>query len=733
MIPRLYRANETEFTSLGLGELSDAISCKVTEERNGSYELELEYPETGVLFSQIQKNMFILAKPNDTSNAQPFRIYSISMPISGTITVNAEHISYMLNGIPVSPFTATGIEDVLTKLKNNSLVDNPFSFSTDISNQSSSFSVTYPKSVRACLGGTYGSILDAFGGEFEWDRWTVKAHLHRGSDNGVTIDYGKNLTDLKQEESIEETYTGCLAYWKPSQNGETVTGAVQYVENHASYPHERIFILDESSDFQSAPTADELNAKAAAYITNNSLGVPKVNLKVSFIPLWQTEEYKDIAPLERVSLCDTVHINYSKLGITASAKVIKTEYDVLMERYNSIELGDAKSSMADTIKQAVGITDTVSSMIKKSGSFMQSAISTATKLIQGGLGGHVVINTNADGQPNEILIMDTDSISTAVNVIRINKNGIGFSTSGYNGPFSTAWTIDGKFTADNITGGSLHAGTIDGIAINGSVLTFGDSPNTVQLRTNDDKDGGIIDGSGVIEFNTKGMFNAVNKNSALSHDGSIIRMANDTVHDGRNYINLMNYNLLKADDSEGAYYSSLANSVYITANSAKANGNTMRFQNYVEPTSADTVSASTANQLLLSSVNNGATNSIQMVNKNNANTEKNSIFLTSHTDDSDPKNNYSNITLSNYDSNANTAANMIKMASENGSNSLTITNYLSGSAKSKIEMRSDGYIGIQSSRFYISVDQLDIYINGIGYTGLTFVNDGNGHSVLGKG
>lgn len=733
MIPRLYRANETEFTSLGLGELSDAISCTVTEERNGSYELEMEYPETGILFSQLQNNMIILAKPNDTSDAQPFMIYSISKPLSGSVTVNAEHISYMLNGIPVSPFSATGIEDALNKLKKNVLVSCPFTFETDISNQASSFSVDYPKSVRACLGGTDGSILDAFGGEFEWNGWTVKCHLHRGSDNNVTVDYGKNLTDLKQDESIDETYTGCLAYWKPSQDGETVTGAVQYAENHSSYPHERIFILDESGDFQEAPTADELNAKAAAYITDNNIGVPKVNLKVSFIALWQTDEYKDIAPLERVSLCDTVHINYSKLGITASAKVIKTEYNVLLERYNSIELGDAKSSMADTIKQAVGITDTVSSMVKKSGSFMESAISTATKLIQGGLGGHVVINTNADGQPNEILIMDTDSISTAVNVIRINENGIGFSTSGYNGPFSTAWTIDGKFTADNITGGSLHAGTIDGIAINGSVMTFGDSPNTVQLRTNDGKDGGIIDGSGIIEFNTKGMFNAINKNFALSHNGSIIRMANDTVHDGRNYINFMNYNLLKADDSEGEYYSSLANSVYITANSAKENGNTMRFQNYIEPASADTTSTSTANQMLLSSINNGATNSISVFNYNNAKVEKNGVVLTAHTDDSDSKNNYSSLTLDNFDSNSNGAANEIKMESKNSSNSLTITNFLSGSQASKIEMLSNGYIGITSSRFFINVDQLDIYINGFGYTNLTFVNDGNGHAVLGKG
>lgn len=460
MIPRLYEGNETEFASLGIGELADTTSCKVTEERNGSFELELEYPESGKLFDEITAGRIILAKPSDTAQAQPFKIYSISKPLSGTITVNAEHISYLLSGIPVKPFKATGINAALAGIKSNAMVNCPFEFWTDISNGSSPYSVTEPKSARACLVGTEGSILDAFGGEFEWDRWTVKSYLHRGSDSGVTIEYGKNLTDLKQDESIEELYTGCIAYWKPSQEGETVTGEVQYIDNHSNYPHERIFIYDASSDYQEAPTADQLNARAAKYITDNSLGTPKVNLTISFVALWQTEEYKSIAPLERVSLCDTVHVNYPKLGVTASAKVIKTTYDTLMERYDSIELGDAKSSMADTIKQSMGITGSASSMIKKSSSFLESAISAATTLIQGGLGGYVVIGTNADGEPNEILVMDTDDKTTAVNVIRINENGIGFSKNGYNGPFTTAWTIDGKFNADFITSGIINANLI---------------------------------------------------------------------------------------------------------------------------------------------------------------------------------------------------------------------------------------------------------------------------------
>ena len=462
MIPRLYEGNETEFASLGIGELADTTSCKVTEERNGFFELELEYPESGKLFDEITAGRIILAKPNDTAADQIFRIYSISTPLDGSVTVNAEHISYMLNDIPVAPFSTSGIGGALTGIKSHAMIDCPFEFWTDIDNVSSTFQVTEPKSARACLGGSDGSILDVFSGsasvEFEFDNHLVKAWRHRGYDNGVTIDYGVNLTDLKQEQSIEDLYTGVVAYYKQS-DADAICGAVQYIDNYNQYPHQRIYILDCSSDYGSdtTPTVSDLNTKAQKYIKANRLGVPKVTLTVSFVALWQTEEYKNIAPLERVSLCDTVHVNYPKLGVKASAEVIKTEYNVLTERYNSIELGDAKSSFSDTLKDALGIDGTVNDMVKSSRDFFHAAIDYATRMIQGGLGGHVVFNTNADGKPNEILIMDTDDKATAVHVLRINMNGIGFSSHGYNGPFETAWTIDGHFNASWITTGVLDA------------------------------------------------------------------------------------------------------------------------------------------------------------------------------------------------------------------------------------------------------------------------------------
>ena len=472
MIPILYEQGETKFISQGIGSLADAISCTVTEERNGEYELEMTYPASGKLFSELTNGRLILAKPNDTSQTQPFRIYRISTPMSGKVTINAEHISYLLNGIPVAPFTATGMSAALNGLKNNSLVNNPFTCWTDSANGSTKFTVTVPKSFRACLGGTEGSILDTFSGsnppEFEFDRFAVKVHAQRGADRGVTIEYGKNLTDAKQENSIENTYTGVLAYWSNTDQLIVAKSDIQYASNHSNFANEKIFILDTSQDFPGEPTKTQLNTAAANYVKNNNVGTPKINLTVSFVNLWQSEEYKNTALLERVQLCDTVRVKFSFLGIDASAKVIKTVYNVLKERYDSIGLGESKSSFSDTIRQASGITGSVKAMVESNNSFLQSAIDRSTDLISGGLGGYVVINKNADGQPEEILVMDNADKTKAVNVIRINKNGIGFSKSGYNGPFSTAWTIDGAFNADYITSGIISAVNINGVNISGS-------------------------------------------------------------------------------------------------------------------------------------------------------------------------------------------------------------------------------------------------------------------------
>lgn len=464
MIPILYESTETEFTSNGLGRLSDAISCIVEEERNGAYELTMEYPIHGVHYKDLQNMRVISAVPSDGKERQPFDIYDISRPISGKVTVKARHISYRLSRIPTyskNPDETSGTAALaLQRLKSEALESCPFEFWTDQDSRGS-YSTPAPASIRSRLGGVTGSILDCFGGEYEWDGWTVKLWKARGSETSVVLRYGKNITDITQEESIESTVTGVLPYWHKDAESDTaaqtVVGSIVYAENADKYPYHMTMVLDCSQDFQTAPTTGQLAAKAQTYIKANNIGVPDVSITLSFVALWQSEEYKALAVLERVHLCDTLRVEFPALGVSATAKVVKTTYNALKDRYDSIEIGNARTNLAD---QITGTSRDTEIRQKQSLSFLQEALARSTKLIQGGLGGHVIINTDGDGKPNELLIMDTDDTKTASKVLRINMNGIGFSTKGYEGPFSTAWTIDGVFNADFINTGTIRANLI---------------------------------------------------------------------------------------------------------------------------------------------------------------------------------------------------------------------------------------------------------------------------------
>ena len=454
MIPILYEGTETSFTTNGLGRLSDAITCKVKEERNGSYELEMTYPVSGIHFEDITEGKIILAQPHDGGLTEPFIIYRIEKPINGICTIKGEHISYRLCDIVAMPFTAGTIQEAFGLIPSKSATSNPFNFTTDIVS-SVGYTLDHPMSVRGMLGGESGSILDTYGqGDYEFSRFDVTLHSERGADNGVTLRYGKNITDLKNVVDMSNVYTGIVPYWTDGENTVVLPEKVILSEHTGDYPFYIIKPVDFSSDYEEQPTEAQLRDRAQRYITNNEGWKIRNNITVSFVALWDTEEYKEIAPLERVNLCDTVHVKYGPLGVNFSTKVVKTDYNVLLERYNSITLGDTYYSLNDYFDGEIAQSE------EEQSTHMQKAIARATKLIQGGLGGHVVFNVNADGEPQEILIMDTDDIQTAVNVIRMNLNGIGFSTNGYNGPFTTAWTIDGHFVANFIDTGVLNANII---------------------------------------------------------------------------------------------------------------------------------------------------------------------------------------------------------------------------------------------------------------------------------
>lgn len=474
MIPILFDGTEQAFLNNGLGRLADAISCKVTEERNGQFELELTYPITGVHYDDIAENAIIYAKTEDGGNNQAFIIYKVSRPLNGIVTVNAEHISYVLNGFTVTPFTAVSCADAVSKIAENiQPSDSPFTFQTDVQTLGA-FHLDAPRNVRGLLGGEQGSLLDVYGSkDYKFDNFNVYLLENRGVDNGVSIRYGKNLTDLNNIIDTTSVYTGILPYWQDDEGNRVMLPEKVVMSDHAAdYPYKIIKPVDFRSDFETAPTEAQLRARAESYLTSNAPWKLKNSIDVSFVNLGQTEDYKEFEALERVKLCDYVTVVYRALGVNVKTKVIKTVYNVLTERYDSISLGDTTYTLAKAIQSAID-----SPTQEQVSNSIANAVGRATKLIQGGLGGHVVFNTNGDGEPQEILIMDTDDISTAVNVIRMNLNGIGFSHNGYEGPFDTAWTIDGHFVADYIDTGELNGNLIKANTVSANALT-------VQAQTN---------------------------------------------------------------------------------------------------------------------------------------------------------------------------------------------------------------------------------------------------------
>lgn len=494
MIPILFEKNAVDFSTNGLGRLIDCVSCKVTEERNGIYELEFVYPITGRFYqTMVDEGGTVCVWHNDQHDIQAFDIYAHSDPMDGLATFYAHHISYRLNRIIVEPFSATSPAEVISKLSTESVNDNPFTFWTNKSG-ASTFNLAHPSDIRSLLFGQEGSILDTYGkGEYEFDMLNVKLYVNRGTNTDVTIRYGKNLADINKDYDESDICTAIAPYWIGSEGEVVYLPEIITISQNA--PSEIIPWTDEngnamtdgngndlefgiigigiipisrdfSDSFEEEPTESQLRAKAISFIDNNQKWVPDENVKVNFVALWQTPEYENVAPLQRLSLCDTVSIFYPELGIISeNQKVIKVVYDVLLERYSEMELGERQASYAETITDGMVTEAVLKTSLNRTFNSIQrileDEVQHATDLITGGLGGYLVIKLNANEQPEELLIMDSPDIESAVNVWRFNRGGLGHSHSGYNGPYNdVALTMDGRINATMISTGILNANLI---------------------------------------------------------------------------------------------------------------------------------------------------------------------------------------------------------------------------------------------------------------------------------
>ena len=388
----LYEYTETAFTNNGLGCLNDATSCVVKETLNNEYELEMEYPVNGIHYSDIQLRRIIFAKPNSYDQAQPFRIYYISKPIGGIVTVNAEHISYDMSGLPVRGALenyAWYVNDVFEHIRNNSVYPCPFTFSSDITEEKKSINLSKPRSVKAFLG-TDDGLLSLFGGEWEFDRYNAILHKKRGQNRGVSIEYGKNLTDVTQDEACSEMYTAVYPYYYQEDDGlqKLDDDVIKILDT----TYKNVCILDLSSEFDEMPTQDQLREKAQEYINDNKLGEPKVSLKVSFI-----KNPEVIEALHDVRLGDTVSVKFIKIGVDTTSRCISYEFNVLTEQYNSIELGEPIKTIVDTMTSTSNRIDDANDRIDDTQDNLDDEIDRATDA-------EVVLSTRIDKTDSDITL-----------------------------------------------------------------------------------------------------------------------------------------------------------------------------------------------------------------------------------------------------------------------------------------------------------------------------------------
>ena len=501
MIPILYKPNETDFSTHGLGMLSDATECKVTEQINDAYELSLSYPVDGIHYSDIENGCIIKALVSDGTE-QLFVVYDISADYPNA-TISAEHISYQTNGIIVRPFNASTSYDAMAGLKSNSINSNPFTFSATLS-AGGNYKVDTPASVKSQLE----EILKVFGGELYYNNRNITLMERRGQKRNVTLRYGKNIASIKQDQSIADTYTGVVGYWKGRVGGadQTVTGNV--ISTGSPIPGERLTVADVSSEIKTsddaAASVSQVDAAVQEYITKNTPGLPKVSLNIDIAALWQTEEYKNLASIEKIELGDTVTVVFDKLGISEDTRAVKIEWDVLNERDSSVSFGEVERTYADEASDTQdAISDAQDSAddaqdaaddaketaedVRRELSEKYSSINLQIGTVKEEQQGMKTrIEANEQGltttvQKGEIISQINQSAeSVTINADRINLAGyvtaMDLSTGGtttINGDNITTGSIDaGKVSvtnlnADNIVSGSIDADRI-GKVINGT-------------------------------------------------------------------------------------------------------------------------------------------------------------------------------------------------------------------------------------------------------------------------
>lgn len=379
MKPILYKANEATFETYGLGEI-DATKALVTRERNGNYTLYIEYPASGRLASIFKNDMRIKSDAGLRTKNQTFYISRIVKSSKSIIKIYAKHISHLTEFMAIRNKTLVNgtASSALSIWASNTLGGVRFDTWSDITTSNrTSWDIANVKNAREALGGREGSILDVWGGEFEFDNTTIRLHKQLGRKSPIVLEYGRNILSAEDEQDIGSTYTSIYPYatYTPDSTGSTdghseaitVELPEKYIDSKyvGLYNDRRVEIVDFSSSFKEkeVPTADKLKALANAYIINNNVGLPKINTKIEYVDLSKAQDHASNQILEEAELCDIVPIYYPPIGITSEdGKLTTIVFDVLRGVNDSVEVG----TIGEGIRSAMtsGLATQVSDIAK---------------------------------------------------------------------------------------------------------------------------------------------------------------------------------------------------------------------------------------------------------------------------------------------------------------------------------------------------------------------------------
>lgn len=594
----IYPSDDLYCSNLGLGVLTGVTSCEVTRTLSNQWECVFSIAINSQHYNEIEFGKKVKIKADEKAGYQQFRIYKITKPdLKGIVKVYCEHVSYELSRLTVKPFEADN-QSATTAI--SAILNNCSSQTHHFTGQASTVSGTknlfsdIPRTARSWLLASDNSITKLYNCEIEFNNYIVTAKPQIGVDNGVKITYGKNLSELSDDKNSDTAYNAIYPYAIVDDHYYELADKIIFLTNTLPFTEVRCIPVDLSNKFESGATITDaiLRQTALTYAGQARLTKTNQNLKISFVQLWQTKEYETLAALERVGIGDTVYVYYAEYGVDVSARVNKIVYDALNDKYISIELGQARKTITETIAEnKIDMQAAIDEAQKKQKTIAQQMIEHQTALISGGLGGYIVNTFNQDGYPDQILIMNTPDVQTATQVLRINKNGIGFSDS-YDGQMHTAWAIDGTFNASYITTGTLDASKITVTNLDAGSITTG------SISANKIVGGVLADTSGNTTINMT--------------TGTIV---SKTSNGGKIRISPSGLALLNANDKVVAHIHQLGNYAYIRSDKYRFTGSIIFYDDNAN-TEKTVISASNNGVITVESDKYTFTDSIRFYNDN---------------------------------------------------------------------------------------------------------------------